>query len=169
MMTSSNGNIFRVTGPLCGEFTGYQWIPLTKASDASDVSLICALNKWLNTQLWGWWLEMPSRSLWCHCNVFMVFMVLCLAVVYVIIFVDWCGLLTHILQGCFSVSVPVKKLWMIWKNNIVSKSQEKAKSLSRMYNSWNVLYVALWKQHSLISDGLTLVTSYDLLHQVLLT
>ena len=25
---------FRVTGPLCGEFTGYRWIPLTKASDA---------------------------------------------------------------------------------------------------------------------------------------
>ena len=34
MMTSSNGNIFRVTGPLCGEFTSHQWIPLTKASDA---------------------------------------------------------------------------------------------------------------------------------------
>ena len=34
MMTSSNGNIFRVTGPLCGELTGYRWIPLTKASDA---------------------------------------------------------------------------------------------------------------------------------------
>ena len=34
MMTSSNGNIFRVTGPLCGEFTGDRWIPLTKASDA---------------------------------------------------------------------------------------------------------------------------------------
>ena len=34
MMTSSNGNIFRVTGPLCGEFTGPRWIPLTKASDA---------------------------------------------------------------------------------------------------------------------------------------
>ena len=26
---SSNGNIFRVTGPLWGEFTGHQWIPLT--------------------------------------------------------------------------------------------------------------------------------------------
>ena len=25
---------FRVTGPLCGEFTGQRWIPLTKASDA---------------------------------------------------------------------------------------------------------------------------------------
>ena len=34
MMTSLNGNIFRVTGPLCGEFTGHRWIPRTKASDA---------------------------------------------------------------------------------------------------------------------------------------
>ena len=34
MMTSSNGNIFRVTGHLCGEFTGPRWIPCTKASDA---------------------------------------------------------------------------------------------------------------------------------------
>ena len=25
MMTSSNGNIFRVTGPLWGQFTGHQW------------------------------------------------------------------------------------------------------------------------------------------------
>ena len=34
MMTSSNRNIFRVTGPLCGEFTGH-WSNLhTKASDA---------------------------------------------------------------------------------------------------------------------------------------
>ena len=29
-----NGNIFRVTGHLCGEFTGHRWIPRTKASDA---------------------------------------------------------------------------------------------------------------------------------------
>ena len=34
MMTSSNGYIFRVTGLLCGEFTGHRWIPFTKASDA---------------------------------------------------------------------------------------------------------------------------------------
>ena len=33
-MTSSNGNIFRVAGHLCGEFTCHQWIPRTKASDA---------------------------------------------------------------------------------------------------------------------------------------
>ena len=34
MMTSSNGNISCVTGPLWGESTGNRWIPLTKASDA---------------------------------------------------------------------------------------------------------------------------------------
>ena len=37
-MTSSNGNIVRVTGHLCGEFTGLRWIPRTKASDAEQGS-----------------------------------------------------------------------------------------------------------------------------------
>ena len=31
LMTWPNGNIFLITGPLCGEFTGRQWIPLIKA------------------------------------------------------------------------------------------------------------------------------------------
>ena len=49
MMTSSNGSIFRVTGPLCGEFTGHRWIPPTKASHAE---LWCFLwsGPWIN----GW-------------------------------------------------------------------------------------------------------------------
>ena len=34
MMTSSNGNVFRATGPLWGESTSDRWIRLTKASDA---------------------------------------------------------------------------------------------------------------------------------------
>ena len=33
-MTSSNGNILRVTNALCGEFSGHPWIPRTKASGA---------------------------------------------------------------------------------------------------------------------------------------
>ena len=33
MMTSPNGNIVCVTGPLCGEFTGHRWIPLTRSFD----------------------------------------------------------------------------------------------------------------------------------------
>ena len=36
-MTSSNGNIFRVTGHLCGKFTGHRWIshtrPVTRSFD----------------------------------------------------------------------------------------------------------------------------------------
>ena len=49
----TNGNIFRVTGPLCGEFTGDRWIPLTNASDAElwCLNLICALTYvWVNTR-----------------------------------------------------------------------------------------------------------------------
>ena len=69
MMMSWNGNIFRVTGPLCREFTGHRWIPRTKASDAE---LWCFLwsdpNKRLGKQSWGWWFETPSRSLWRHRN-----------------------------------------------------------------------------------------------------
>ena len=34
MMTSSNGILFRVTDPMCGEFTGRRWITLTNASNA---------------------------------------------------------------------------------------------------------------------------------------
>ena len=34
MITSSNGNILRVAGPLWGEFPSHRWIPLTKASNA---------------------------------------------------------------------------------------------------------------------------------------
>ena len=50
IMTSSNGNIFRVTGPLCGEFIGHRWIPCTKASDAELCSLIFPwLNGWVNS------------------------------------------------------------------------------------------------------------------------
>ena len=51
MMTSSNGNIFRVTGHMCGEFTGHLWIPRTKASDAElwCFFFICDwINGWVN-------------------------------------------------------------------------------------------------------------------------
>ena len=53
MMTSSNGNIFRVTGPLCGEFTGHRWIPRTKASDAELWCFLWSalwINGWVNNR-----------------------------------------------------------------------------------------------------------------------
>ena len=66
-MTSSNGNIFCVTGPLCREFTGLRWIPRTKASDA-ELWCFLRLNKRLSKQSWDWWFETLSRPLWRHCN-----------------------------------------------------------------------------------------------------
>ena len=62
MMTSSNGNIFLVTHPLCGEI---HWSPV-KSPHKGDTELWCFL--WLRKQSWGWWFETPSRSLWRYCN-----------------------------------------------------------------------------------------------------
>ena len=53
MMTSSNGNIFRVTGPLCGEFTGPGEFPIHKGQwrGALIFSLICVwINGWVNNR-----------------------------------------------------------------------------------------------------------------------
>ena len=46
-MTSSNGNIFRVTGPLSGEFKDYRWISLRKTR-SFDVFFDLRLNKRLS-------------------------------------------------------------------------------------------------------------------------
>ena len=69
MITSSNGNIFRVTGHLCGEFTGPRWIPHTKASDA-ELWCFLRLNKRFSfSKHWsGWWFETLSHPLWSNCN-----------------------------------------------------------------------------------------------------
>ena len=69
MMTSSNGNIFRITGPLCGEFTGHRWIlPQRPVTWSFDVFFDLPLNKRLSKQSRRWWFETPSWSLWRHCN-----------------------------------------------------------------------------------------------------
>ena len=69
MMTSSNGNSFRVTGPLCGEFTGPGEFPTQRPVTRSfDVFFDLRLNKRLSKQPWCWWFETPSWSLWRHCN-----------------------------------------------------------------------------------------------------
>ena len=67
MMTSSNGNIFRVTGPLCGEFTGPGEFPAQRPVTRSfDVFFGLRLNTRLSKQPWGWWFETPSWPLWRH-------------------------------------------------------------------------------------------------------
>ena len=66
MMTSPNGNIFRVTGHLCGEFTGPGEFPSQRpVTRTFDVYFDLRLNK----QSWGSWFETLSSPLWRHSNV----------------------------------------------------------------------------------------------------
>ena len=52
-MTSSNGNIFRITGPLCREFAIHRWTLRTKASDAELWCFLWSapwINVWINNR-----------------------------------------------------------------------------------------------------------------------
>ena len=60
MLTSSNGTIFPVTGPLWGESTGHRWIPLTKVSDAE---LWCFLWFAPEPTVWN---NRGAGDFWCH-------------------------------------------------------------------------------------------------------
>ena len=83
MMTSSNGNIFRVTGPLCGEFTGPGEFPTQRPVTRSfDVYFDLRLNKRLSKQPWGWWFETLSWSLWRQCNVIWSFCILVVSLLW---------------------------------------------------------------------------------------
>ena len=69
LMTSSNGNIFRVTGLLYGEFTGDRWIPTQRPVTRSfNVFFDLHLKQQLSKQRRRRWFETPSLSLWRHCN-----------------------------------------------------------------------------------------------------
>ena len=100
MMTSSNGNLFRVTGHLCGEFTGHWWIPHTKASDAElwcfDVFFDRRLNEWLSKQSWGWWFEMPSCPFWRPSNATGV----CKSIIF-----HWL---------CFEINSSIDRIFRLW-------------------------------------------------------
>ena len=69
MITSSNGNIFRVIGPLCKNSPVTGESPSQKpAARSFGVFYDLCLNKRLSKQSWGWWFETPLRSLCRHCT-----------------------------------------------------------------------------------------------------
>ena len=94
MMTSSNENIFRVTGHLCGEFIGDRWIPSQSPVTRSFMfsSIWAWMNGWINIHeagdlrrhsahydvtvmlmitLWGWGCGL---RLWMHEQLFVKFL-----------------------------------------------------------------------------------------------
>ena len=103
MMTSSNGNIFRVSGRLCGEFAGPGEFPTQRPVTRSFyVFFDLRLNRRLSKQPWGWWFETPSWPLWRQCNVQMN---------HVLALLEWLTVLISVDEwnwGC---------IWLEWNRN----------------------------------------------------
>ena len=69
MMTSSNENIFRVTCPLWGEYTGHRWVPSRRPVKRSfGVFFDLRLNTHMSKQSRRRWFATPSQSIWRNCN-----------------------------------------------------------------------------------------------------
>ena len=107
MMTSSNGNIFRVTGHLCREFTGPDEFPTQRPVMRSfHVYFDLRPNKRLSKQSWGWWFETLWRPLWRHHN-------------------DWEANMDGLVQDCSnSIANALELLQSYTKPSIYSNSQE---------------------------------------------
>ena len=90
MMTSSNGNMSRVTipfaenSPVTGEFPAQR--PVTRSF---DVLFDLRLNKRLNKQSRGWWFEMPSHLLRRHCNELLNFQWLSISLTHISVAKPW--------------------------------------------------------------------------------
>ena len=122
MMTSSNWNIFRVTGPLCGEFTGPGEFPTQRPVTRSfDVFFDLRLNKRLSKHSWGWWFETLSWSLWRHHNDFHRRSYCMASPIFHVISAWWCLYVSQAGQYCFGVrffasSVTTHCLGECWLN-----------------------------------------------------
>ena len=115
MMTSSNGNIFRVTGHLCGEFTGPGEFPTQRPVTWSfDVYFDLRPNKRLSKQSWGWWFETLSSPLWRHRNENLSKSNVWLGGV-------WVGRLHELKKVIFRVSHTMfaRKVWYVCKTNFL--------------------------------------------------
>ena len=68
-MTSSNGSFFRITGPLCGEFTGDRWIPITKGQLCG---LWCFFDVGRHEVLNKEWNDRRFETTWHSCDVILM-------------------------------------------------------------------------------------------------
>ena len=112
MMTSSNGNIFRITGHLCGEFTGPGEFPAQRPVTRS-FGVFFDLRKRLSKPSWGWWFETLSRPLWRHCN----------DISY---------------DSPSAVDVTLKDNWKMTSKLAITKLQQHTTNANRVHNSWDI-------------------------------
>ena len=111
MMTSSNGNIFRVTGYLCGEFTGPRWISGTKASDTEIWCFLWSapwINSWVNNG--------EAGDLWRYRAHYDVIVMLHPGLRYLHLAGggSWWNLSNHLLE-CIPFGCSKRKIWIMEK------------------------------------------------------
>ena len=137
-MTSSNGNIFRVTGPLCGEFTGLGEFPAQRPVTRSfHVFFDLRLNKRLNCYDYGicprhddvmtWKWGNPTDYGWIYH-------------IHHIKLDDVITTIQNILKPCADfrkhiVSLRSSKLWFLWKCARVIWNYRKTSNISRTLES----------------------------------
>ena len=94
------------TSPVTGKFPAQkQW------RGALMFSLICTLHKRLSKQSRGWWFETPSRSLWRHCNVWVLYLVTVQHhwIVWLKVSGIWCQKLLN-----RRITSVLKFIWSLW-------------------------------------------------------
>ena len=138
MMTSSNGNIFRVTGPLCGEFTGPGEVPTQRPVTRSfDVFFDLHPNKRLSKQWWGWWFETQSCPLWRHRNDY----ILPARVSY-----SEVSILFYILVVCFRVLT----VWFMELSSSCNVLEILKSVKGLLQNNLEEIYIAFWNTSILV-------------------
>ena len=144
MMTSSNGNIVRVTGHLCGnspvpvEFTAQR--PVTRSF---DVFFDLRLNKRLSKQSWGWLFETLSRPLWRHRNVSII--MYNMALLYQIIFCNFAYICIYIYIYIY-----------IYRHRHIAADQV---CISCVCGSWWYIGVYCYFQHLMLIHGNHMTTA----------
>ena len=112
---------FRVTGLLCGSYTGHRWIPSQRPVTRNfDIFFDLHPNKQLSKESWGCWFGASSRSLWRYCNV------------------NWSADLYG--SGLF----PKWSSWMVWAPNF--QSVWSSDVIWRHTPLWTLVQVIIWTE-----------------------
>ena len=144
-MTSSNGLIFRVTGPLCRVFTSHRWIPLTKASAM---------------ELWCFLWSVPKQTV----EQTILRLVMWDAIMLIMMSLEWVDIFIKDLEGpCRDIMNPVSPLktmgmhhhshktywfWLLQSIHTTSKShlEKTCKKLRNSNVTWSAIYVSIFAQ-----------------------
>ena len=151
MMTSSNGNIFRVTGHLCGNLPITGEFPAQRPVTRSfDVFFDLCPYKRLSKQSWGWWFETLSRPLWRHRNELepRVYFLECIVCPYCTCTEAWCT------QICSQFLMTRIILRVLIKETIIGRSKcwKIVTMLGKLYKKYDVTSVLT------LNDGAFAVT-----------